>query len=313
MAQGVLVIDDSRTMQGLIRSQLAGEDVDLHFANSGESGLRLAAALQPDTILLDVEMPGLDGFEVCRRLKVDPATMIIPVIFLSGTSSTQRKIEGLNLGAADYVAKPVDPAELRARVRGTLRIKYLLDLLRQRALIDGLTGLWNRVYLEQRLTAALAAAARHGSPLSCVLVDVDHFKSVNDRYGHLFGDEALRTAAQALLTGCRAEDVVCRYGGEEFAVLTPGVSLEGAAALAERLRCAIKSKAILYEREPVHLTCSFGVAEAEEPLIDSTAVLAAADAALYRAKARGRDRVERATDRAVNMEVNAECSTAGNS
>src|SRR3954463_6471255 len=144
MLQKLLVIDDSPDIQALLLVRLKDEPITLHFASSGEEGLAMAAELKPDVILLDVHMPGTDGYEVCRKFKANPQTINTPIIFISGADSTEEKIQGLELGAADYVTKPFDPAELRARVRASLRTAYLMDLLSRKAMIDGLTGLWNR-------------------------------------------------------------------------------------------------------------------------------------------------------------------------
>jgi two-component system, cell cycle response regulator len=289
MDQKVLVIEDSRSIHTLIKSRLMGEAIELISAFDGESGLNLARELKPDLVLLDVEMPKPNGFEVCRQLKCDPRTMGIPVVFLTSMSSTHSKIEGLELGAVDYVTKPFEPAELRARVRAALRIKYLMDLLAQKAMVDGLTGLWNRSYLDCRLQSEIAAARRHDHPFSCIMADIDHFKSFNDAHGHAFGDEVLRTAAKLFLQQCRTEDVVCRYGGEEFAILTPGVDVRGAARLADRLRVAIAMKPLQREGKAINVTCSFGVAD----LACSGCILPieAADQALYVAKTSGRNQV----------------------
>src|SRR4051812_22667076 len=192
MPQKVLIIDDSKPIHALVRARLAEEPIELHSAFDGETGIATALNLLPDLILLDVDMPSPDGFEVCRRLKDDPATMTIPVVFLTGMASTEQKIRGLELGALDYILKPFDPAELRARVRTSLRQKYLLDLLAKKAMIDGLTGLWNRTYFDQTLAAQLALFRRAGYPCSVILTDVDNFKLINDQFGHPTGDEALR-------------------------------------------------------------------------------------------------------------------------
>jgi len=287
--QRVLVIDDDEAIHALIKVRLAGESVQLHSAYDGESGLELAASALPDLILLDVDMPQPDGFEVCRRLKHDPLTMNIQVIFLSGASSTEEKIRGLNLGAVDYVTKPFDPAELRARVRVSLRTKYLLDLLAKRAMIDGLTGLWNRAYFDQRLLAELGLSSRCGRPLACTLLDVDHFKRVNDTYGHSRGDEVLRGVGQVLLEESRAEDIVCRYGGEEFVILTPDATAQGAAAHAERVRTLLASRAFGREQDAARVTASFGCADTV--MWGLAALVEAADKALYEAKGAGRNRV----------------------
>ncbi len=236
MPQKVLIIDDSKPIHALIKARLADEPIELHSAFDGESGIAAALNLIPDLVLLDVDMPDPDGFEVCRRLKDDPVTMNIPIVFLTGIASTEQKIRGLELGALDYIIKPFDPAELRARVRTSLRQKYLLDLLAKKAMIDGLTGLWNRSYFDQQLAAQLALFRRSGHPVSCILADVDHFKTINDNFGHPTGDEALRAIAQILQASCRLEDILCRYGGEEFAILCPNTVAGKASILGERLR-----------------------------------------------------------------------------
>jgi len=296
MSQKVLLIDDDLEIHELVAARLNDERIELLDAHGGDEGLRLARELEPDLILLDVDMPSPDGFEVCRRLKADQATAGIPIVFLTGASSSEEKIQGLDLGATDYVTKPFDPAELKARVRASLRTKYLLDLLNKKAQIDGLTGLWNRAYFHERLGQEISLARRQHRPVACILADADHFKSINDRFGHPFGDHALRTISAAITEACRREDVVCRFGGEEFIILTPQTDLAGAATHAERIRQAVRGKSLLHRGTTVPLTLSFGVAAALVHELDSDRIEAQlielADAALYRAKQAGRDRVE---------------------
>jgi diguanylate cyclase (GGDEF)-like protein len=285
--QKILVIDDSTTIQLMVKSFLKEISADLTFASDGVEGIRLAQALAPDLILLDVEMPAPNGFEVCRQLKLDPKTSGVPIIFLTAAESTTEKVRGLDLGATDYVTKPVDPAELCARVRASLRTKYMTDLLARKAMLDGLTGLWNRAYLEQFLASEASLGRRHGHICALIMADVDCFKSINDQHGHPFGDEVLRHVARTIVTGCRREDVVCRYGGEEFAIVTPLVTVTGATALAEHLREAISGLALRHRDTDVSISCSFGVAEV---CLDADASpYEKADAALYRAKRAGRN------------------------
>jgi two-component system, cell cycle response regulator len=289
MSEKILVIDDSPEIQKLVKLRLSKERVDVYCASDGAEGLAAARKLRPDLILLDVDMPDRDGFATCADLKADSMTMDIPVIFLTGASSTDDKIRGLDLGAVDYVTKPFDPAELRARVRSSLRTRYLMNLLAQKAMIDGLTGLWNRTYLDAHLTIELSSARRSKDPLSCIMADVDHFKSINDTYGHSFGDEVIRSIAALFNESCRAEDMVCRYGGEEFTILLPNTPLSHAAELAERLRLAVETRPFMYRDVPVHVTCSFGVANLRGTVPPS--IIELADNSLYEAKKSGRNRV----------------------
>lgn len=286
--QKVLMIDDAPMMHRIVKARLGGEEIEFHSATGGDEGLAMAARLEPDVILLDIEMPAPDGIEVCRRLKEDPRLSYVPVIFLTAATSTEEKVKGLSMGAMDYVTKPFDAAELQARVRACLRTKFLMDLLSTKAMIDGLTGLRNRTYFDERLAAQEAQFKRHGRPFACVLADVDHFKSVNDAHGHLTGDRVLRGVAQIIQEGSPPDDVVCRFGGEELAILTPGVAADGALALAERLCAAVAARPFNRDGQ-LRVTCSFGVAQSlpDSPL----PIVERADRALYAAKRSGRNRV----------------------
>jgi diguanylate cyclase (GGDEF)-like protein len=290
MMQRVLIVDDSKNIHALVKARLTGEPVELHSCFVSEQAVMMATQVLPDLVLLDVDMPGMDGFEVCRQLKAQPATMNIPVVFLTGAGSTDEKIRGLELGAVDYVTKPFEPAELRARVRAALRTKYLLDLLNKKAMIDGLTGLWNRTFFDQTLAAQLSLARRSGAPLSVVICDLDHFKSINDRCGHLTGDEALRVVAACMQATCRIEDVVCRFGGEEFGIIVPNTPADRASIMAERLRDNIETLKLSHRGMPVSITCSFGIADLAT--CGDKDLVGCADAALYSAKQNGRNRFE---------------------
>ena len=287
----VLVIDDSESIHKLVVARLRPEGLEVLGEVDGERGIERAIADQPDLILLDIGLPNVDGFEVCRRLKEHPATRSIPVIFLTGTADTESKVRGLDLGAVDYVTKPFDQVELRARVRAALRAKRLQDILEQQSHLDGLTGLWNRRYLDQRLESELNVARRYGRPLSVVLVDVDHFKRVNDDFGHLFGDIVLQGIAEGLRAYARRSDIVARYGGEEFAILLTDTNLRAAMYVSERLRSSAESRHFEARTEIVSVTASFGVACTEDLAAELTpeALVKAADLALYASKDSGRN------------------------
>ncbi len=280
----VLVIDDSIDVHRLLRARLRHEDVDLIGATGGEEGIDAAAEHQPALILLDISMPDLDGFEVLRRLKNNPSTRNIPVIVLSGLQSPQDKVTAFDLGAVDYMTKPFDLMELRVRVRSALRMHRLLQLLTHRAQIDGLTGLWNRSHFDRRWQDEAALCARHTRPLSLAMIDIDHFKQINDAYGHPAGDAVLQSIARVMQRVCRQNDIACRYGGEEFAIILPETPPDAAMFLCERLRESIES--LSWPRHPErHVTVSIGLAGiAAGPAPNP-------DRCLYRSKRDGRNRV----------------------
>ncbi|NBQ88786.1 MAG: diguanylate cyclase [Betaproteobacteria bacterium] len=250
----LLAIDDSELIHRLLQVRLQGEHLELHGALSAGDGLRMAQQLQPEVILLDIELDEMDGFEVLSRLKQDPRTQDIAVIFISAASDTMDRVRGLDLGAVDFIAKPFEVVELKARVRSAMRMRHLVRILEHRAQIDGLSGLWNRRYFDQRLAQEVSEAQRFDRPLSLVMCDVDRFKRLNDQFGHPFGDGVIERVAQ-LLSGGRTSDVACRYGGEEFGVILPSTTADD--------------------------------------------LVRAADAALYRAKQQGRNRIEVATGNKV--------------
>ena len=291
MRPRVLAIDDSDLVHRLLRARLRHERIDLHSVYTADEGIEAAKNLQPEVILLDIDLEDLDGFEVLARLKADPSTRDIAVIFVSASNETMDRVRGLDLGAVDFVGKPFDVGELKARVRSALRMQRLVKMLAQRAQLDGLTGLWNRAYLDDRLEAETASAIRYGNPLSLVLCDLDRFKNLNDTYGHPFGDEVLERTAAILGSG-RSPDVACRYGGEEFALIVPGTDLQETIEVADRHRVRI-SEIQWPERPGVYVSASFGVADLS--CISGTPtpekLIMVADQALYRAKNSGRNQV----------------------
>lgn len=287
----VLVIDDSESIHKLIEARLRPEGLEVIGELDGERGIERAISEEPDLILLDVGLPDVDGFEVCRQLKEHPSTRDVPIIFLTGTTSTDSKVKGLDLGAVDYVTKPFDQVELRARVRAALRTKRLQDILEQQSFLDGLTGLWNRTYLDRRTESELTVARRYGRALTLVMVDIDHFKRLNDTHGHLFGDVVLQGIGDALRAYARRSDIVARYGGEEFAILLTNTTMKAGLFVAERLRSSIESRNFEAHGEVVHITASFGLCCTEEFEGERTPenLMRAADLALYASKDAGRN------------------------
>ena len=294
----VLVADDSATLRLLATSSLESAGYRVREAPDGWAALEEVAAGGVDVVLLDVEMPGLDGHEVLARLKADPATRDVPVVFLTGRSGSEDMVQALRDGAHDDLRKPPDPTELLARVGGAARVKALQDELRARledldriGRTDVLTGLHNRRHLQEHLESLCSAARRHGLPLTVLLVDVDHFKAVNDRLGHGAGDAALRAVAARLADTVRTEDLVGRWGGEEFLVLAPLTGVPAGRRLAERLRAAVCRSPLTWDGTPLTLSVSIGgaISTGGDGAVPER-LLRLADENLYAAKSGGRDR-----------------------
>jgi diguanylate cyclase (GGDEF)-like protein len=290
----ILVAEDSLVVRTVVCDQLEDEGYEVVEAADGETALVIAADERPDAILLDIEMPGLDGHQVLSRLKADGNLGDIPVVFLTGRTGTDDMVAGLRAGAHDYLRKPFETAELLARVGGAVRIKRLQDELRIRneeldrlSRVDGLTGLYNRRHIDEQLQNEIATAERHNQPLAVLLLDIDHFKQVNDVEGHPAGDQVLRLFASRLTAVTRAGDVVGRWGGEEFIVIAPHTDLDGAFGLGERIRAAIADEAMDLGDHSISVTVSIGCGIG----IEGGNLVGRADAALYRSKDDGRNRV----------------------
>ncbi|MBK1836444.1 PleD family two-component system response regulator [Azospirillum sp. YIM B02556] len=294
----ILVVDDIPSNVHVL-SRILKDDYDIYFATDGEKALDLVQARMPDLVLLDIMMPGMDGFEVCRRIKGDPATHDIPVIFISAKSEVEDETRGLEVGAIDFITKPISPPIVKARVRNHLLLKRQTDLLRSLSFLDGLTGIANRRRFDDTMTREWRRCARSHLPLSLIILDVDHFKAYNDQYGHQSGDECLRIVAEVLSERARRpSDLVARYGGEEFVCLLPETDGAGATDVAEGFRAAVAQRRIPHAQSPVarHVTISLGVASvipSAESGPDRLAEMA--DQLLYRAKRAGRNRVQGAT------------------
>jgi diguanylate cyclase (GGDEF)-like protein len=288
----LLVVDDQAANIQIIH-QAFRADHQVLMATSGEQALAACIDKQPDLVLLDVVMPGMDGYQVCQQLKAMEATRDIPVIFVTAHDDVAAETRGLELGAVDFIAKPINPAIVRVRVRTHLTLKRQSDLLRQWATIDGLTGVCNRRHFDERLANEWARAQRQGSSLSLLMVDVDQFKLFNDEYGHQAGDDCLRRVAAALKQLLkRPADLLARYGGEEFVCLLPDTDMPGVQALAWQMCRDVQALAIEHGSSSVasSVTISVGVCVKPAGATSSAAdLLRAADVQLYRAKLRGRN------------------------
>ena len=290
----LLVVDDQPINIQVMYQAFAG-DYQVFMATSGAQALAICKDNPPDLILLDVVMPEMDGFEVCTLLKADDATRNIPIIFVTAHTDSAQETHGLSLGAVDFIAKPVNPAVVRARVKTQLTLKFQSDLLRKLVFLDGLSGVYNRRYFDQQLSTEWARSSRNSSPLSILMIDVDFFKLYNDRYGHQAGDDCLRQVAQTLKTCLkRPADLVARYGGEEFACILPDTAFDDALSVAKCLEEQVRGLQIKHENSSIDAvtTVSVGLAtRTVDSIGNADALVGLADAQLYRAKQAGRGRV----------------------
>ena len=297
----VLIIDDSESVRNRVRQALHDKQVFSRFllAGDGVEGFKLLLGNRVDLVLCDIIMPGIDGFRFLSLIQSKPEYSDVPVIMLTGQEDVRAKVKGLELGASDYLTKPFHDEELVARVKVHLKIKALQDELREKNVrleelsnTDGLTKITNRRHFMEVFELEFMRAERYSAAMTYVMIDLDHFKRINDEYGHLVGDRALIACANVLREGLRAHDVVARYGGEEFALLLPETDLAGARVVAERYRRRIEETTIAVGEQTVNMTASLGVACCPHDQVNSIDdLIRLADDALYRAKQDGRNRV----------------------
>ncbi len=297
----VLAAEDNPVFQTMLRSSLRKWGYDALIARDGnEAWAALQGPDAPRLAILDWMMPGIDGVEICRRIRAAAREPYQYVLLLTARVEAADLIEGMEAGADDYLTKPFHPQELRVRLRAGRRILELQEeLVRAREALlvqathDGLTGLLNRPAILDALLTETERTRRERQPLALVITDLDHFKAVNDRYGHLAGDAVLREAARRMKSITRGYDAVGRYGGEEFLMVLPGCGPAAAAARAEQLRQVIADTPFLVGRDLLPVTCCVGLCCREgATAADAYAMIQEADVALYKAKRRGRNRVE---------------------
>lgn len=290
----ILIVDDQPVNIHTLSAVFHG-DLDVIVATNGERALHLAFNQKPDLILLDIMMPDIDGYEVCRRLKNDPMTALIPIIFVTAETEADVEAYGFEIGAVDFITKPINPAIVRARVMTQLMLKLYMDNMRDMAWLDGLTGLYNRRRFDEIFRQDWQLCLREQRPMSIIMLDVDFFKRYNDSYGHQKGDDCLRAIAGALQGSLhRPMDRVFRYGGEEFTCLLPLTELRGAKDRADEMLRAIKTLEIPHATSLISpfVTISIGIAccvpqkeNGEDDLLNH------ADQALYQSKSDGRNRI----------------------
>jgi two-component system cell cycle response regulator len=307
MSRGkILYIEDNKAEAKLTRTMLEKNGYEVVWVEEGSAGIRTAKTSDVELILLDLMLPDINGNEVCRWLKMNDDTRGIPIIMLTVKGSMADKVSGLHAGADDYLPKPYNEIELNARIYACLRNKALLDELRQKnrelaemlervetlAITDTLTELYNRRRFQTIIEKEFNRSIRYGSPLSCMMIDIDYFKAINDNYGHRLGDQVLHEVAQTIRKDVRDIDTPARWGGEEFIVLLPETTKEKALEPAGRILNDIASHEFndLPDRR---ISVSIGIACTPDPTIDSgEKLIVACDMAMYNAKHNGRNRVE---------------------
>ncbi|MAI78787.1 MAG: diguanylate cyclase response regulator [Deltaproteobacteria bacterium] len=289
----VLLIDDDPDIHDLVDFHLADRVGYLMGALNARAGGVLASQEKPDLILLDIRMPDEDGLSLCRKLQADVSTRDIPVIFLTGCDEPDQLVEAFEAGAVDYIRKPICRTELIARVGARLSAKNKLNHAREQARLDGLTGLGNRIALDECLAERVAEHQEESFPFSLAILDLDYFKTINDGYGHQMGDEIICAAVRAFVRMSRPYDRLFRFGGDEFVVVVPGGEPEDAEVVVSRMLDAVSGIRLPVQDGQVSVTCSGGLISQSErsPSLSAKALLERADKALYEAKRTGRNRL----------------------
>ena len=316
----IAIVDDDAAIRRLVRLLLTRSGYDVVEFATGEEARRQLHSAPWDLAILDRRLPDMDGVVLCHELKSDPALRTGYIIMLTGEAGQEDKVEGLDLGADDYITKPFQAAELLARIRAAKRIvdlqKELLESNKRLELLsitDGLTKLYNHRYFQDEMSRAFEESQRYQRPLSLAIIDIDFFKKVNDTYGHAVGDEVLKCVAKIFQESIRATDLAARYGGEEFAVMMPETDLPDALTFAEKIRTLIEETPFQTSAGSLHVTVSIGVASVPHTRVQAAkGVVVAADKALYRAKRNGRNQVQgemRAEPMRVTRAPRAEAQT----
>ena len=302
----ILIVEDDSNSRLLLKTYIHSEGYEVRMARSGEEALKIVAERQPSVIILDIILPGMNGYEVCRRLKHSIRTSFIPIIMATALRGNQERVQGIEAGADDFISKPFNRVELLTRIKSLLRIKALNDALEQKieelektksklrklAVTDGLTGLFNYRAFRRQLHLEISRSKRFNLPVSLLMMDIDHFKVYNDQFGHMNGDRVLKRFSKLLYDNIREVDCLARYGGEEFALILPGTEKKSAKIVAEKLRRLVERCPFPLEKKlpQGRVTISIGVAVYPEDTQDKEEFIRFSDKALYKAKKTGRNR-----------------------
>jgi len=288
----ILIVEDSSINSKFCESLLKKNGFETEVCTDGESALEFISKNSPDLILLDIIMPGIDGFQFSEAIKSNPRLNDTPIIFVSAMNDEESIIKGFKSGGVDFITKPFRTQELLARTRTHVELKKAKEKLLLMATTDELTGLANRRHFMERLHSEFDRVKRYESRYSLLMIDIDLFKSINDNLGHKAGDKALQCASSEMKKSLRASDIIGRVGGEEFSVILPETEIKAALFIAERLRKKVEEALIIYESEQIFLTVSIGVSQSETSDQSVDDIFIRADTAMYNAKKNGRNRVE---------------------
>jgi diguanylate cyclase (GGDEF)-like protein len=287
----ILIVDDNPENIQVLGGLLSDEDYNPAGVSSGERAIAFLKKHKPDLILLDVLMPDMDGYSICRKIREEEANRPIPIIFLTAKTDEKDILKGFESGGVDYITKPFNTSELLARVKTHIELKQVREKLYELSITDDLTGLHNRRHFKHVLRREISRSVRHGVNLCLAIIDIDHFKMINDTHGHESGDLVLRALSDVFNQAFRKCDITGRIGGEEFAVMLPETDLEGAALVTDRFRERVEQESGNLHKGVGTFTVSVGVTQRTGTTDDIDTLMKQADQALYRAKREGRNRV----------------------
>lgn len=289
MANRILIVEDNKDDLELLKKKLAKEDYELIIAENGQDALSILEQDRPDLVILDILLPDIDGFEICRRIRKNEQYINLPVLFHTIVNTIDEKLIGLEMGAADFLNKDADERELIIRIRNLLYTKKAIDKMVRLSVIDSLTNIYNRAYFQHRVRDEFERGKRYKRDFCCIIVGLDNFKHINERLGYIGGDRILKKIAEVIRSNIRGADILCRYGGDEFGWLLPETLLDDAYLAAERLRQFVVTSDLGNETGSVSITLSCGVSSFNNSANASEEIFTQAVEALQKAKKEGRN------------------------